>query len=309
MTALLWDQTGEKTYETGVDHGVLYEPDEDGLYSTGVAWNGLTTVTESPSGAEANAQYADNIKYLNLRSAEEFKATIEALTYPTEFNKYDGLGEPVAGVTVGQQNRGLFGFCYRTIKGDDILGNDAGYVLHLVYGCSATPSEKAYATVNDSPEAISFSWEVDTVPVGVAAVNPLTGKQFKPTSIIKVDSTEVDAGQLASLEEILYGNVSDDPRLPTPDEVINLFAGSALSTGVSVAGGVDSVAITGTTTNYTFTVEQWDGDEYVVVGDHVNEAAAEALVLSNGIHRVTLHASGAHYIPVAQQTTFLVTVT
>ena len=303
MAILVWDQLGERFYETGVDHGVLYLPDELGAYTDGVSWNGLTSVSETPSGAEANAQYADNIKYLNLYSAEEFGATIEAFTYPDEFAQFDGLASPAAGVIVGQQPRRTFGLSYRTIVGNDLEGNAYGYKLHLVYGCTASPSEKAYNTVNDSPEAIAFSWEIATVPAAV------TGLQ--PTSLIVIDSTKVDATALAALEELLYGSVSTDPSLPTPDEVIAIFEGTALATGVVVSGDVDSIDITGTTTNYLFTVQFWDGDEYVPVvgGTAVNEAAAEALVLANGVHRVTLTAAAGFYVPAAQQEAFVVTVT
>jgi hypothetical protein len=217
MAALTWDQVGERFYETGVDHGVLYLPDTAGIYNTGVAWNGLTTVTESPSGAEASAQYADNIKYLNLISAEEFGATLEAFTYPDEFAECDGTALPSPGVAVGQQGRKLFGLSYRTRKGNDVEGTDLGYKLHLVYGCQAAPSEKAYATINDSPEAIAFSWEITTTPV------PVTG--YKPTSLIVVDSTIVDAADLTALETLLYGNGATEAALPTPDAVIALFAG------------------------------------------------------------------------------------
>jgi hypothetical protein len=214
MPALVWDQVGERLYETGVDHGVLYVPDVSGVYATGVAWNGLTAVTESPSGAEANAIYADNIKYLNLISAEEFGATLEAFTYPDEFAQFDGLVTPEPGVSVGQQTRKMFGLSYRTRLGNDVLGEENGYKLHLVYGCSAAPSEKAYNTINDSPEAITFSWEISTNPV------PVTG--YKPTSIIVIDSTVVDPADLTALEEELYGGVAV-ANLPTPDEVIALF--------------------------------------------------------------------------------------
>ena len=212
---LVWDQVGERHYETGVDHGVLYPAGTDGSYNEGVAWNGLTTVTESPSGAEASPQYADNIKYLNLISAEEFGATIEAFTYPDEFAECDGTARPSPGVTIGQQGRRVFGFSYRTLKGNDTEGTDQGYKIHLVYGAQAAPSEKAYATINDSPEALAFSWEITTTPVAVAG--------FKPTAILTVDSNEVDAGDLATLEGILYGTPGDDPRLPLPDEVVTLF--------------------------------------------------------------------------------------
>jgi hypothetical protein len=215
MAPLTWDQVGEKLYETGVDRGVLYIPDVSGVYSAGFAWNGLTTVTESPSGAEPSAQYADNIKYLNLVSAEEFGATIEAFTYPEEFGQCDGTDLPAPGVAVGQQGRKQFGLSFRTRVGNDVDGTDHGYKLHLVYGCLAAPSEKAYATINDSPEAISFSWDVTTTPV------PVTGR--KPTSLIVVDSTIVDPTDLASLEALLYGAAATPAALPTPDAVIALF--------------------------------------------------------------------------------------
>jgi len=214
MPQITWDAIGERFYETGVDHGVLYTPDPSGLYTSGVAWNGLTSVSESPSGAEANAQYADNIKYLNLISAEEFGATIEAFTYPPEFAPYDGLGVPTPGLVVGQQPRKSFGLSYRTKVGNDLDGDSHGYKLHLVYGCQASPSEKAYNTINDSPEAITFSWEITTTPV------PVTG--FTPTSLLVVDSSEVDAEGLLALENLLYGE-SASPTLPTPDEVLALF--------------------------------------------------------------------------------------
>ena len=224
MPALTWDEVGERLYETGVDHGVLYIPDATGVYATGVAWNGLTTVTESPSGAEASPQYADNIKYLNLISAEEFGGTIEAFTYPEEFNEFDGIATPSPGVAVGQQGRKVFGLSYRSRVGNDIDGTDHGYKLHLLYGCQAAPSEKAYATINDSPEAISFSWEITTTPV------PVTG--YKPTALIVVDSTVVDATELASLETLLYGDTAA-AKLPTPDEVIALFGLTPLSSSSS----------------------------------------------------------------------------
>ena len=216
MTVLEWDQVGERLYETGVDHGVLYLPDVDGNYDTAAAWNGLTTVTESPSGAESNPQFADNIKYLNLLSAEEFGATIEAFTYPEEFAECDGTALPSPGIAVGQQGRRVFGLCYRTAVGNDLEGTDHGFKLHLIYGAQAAPSEKAYSTINDSPEAIAFSWEVTTTPV------PVSGG-LKPTAQLVIDSTKVDAGDLTALEDILFGTVGDDARLPSPDEVIALF--------------------------------------------------------------------------------------
>ena len=218
MTVLTWDQVGERLYETGVDHGVLYLPDSSGDYKDGVAWNGLTTVTESPSGADSTPQYADNIKYLNLISAEEFGGTIEAFTYPDEFAQCDGTAVPEPGLTVGQQGRKVFGLCYRTRVGNDIDGTDHGYKLHLLYGCQAAPSEKAYATINDSPEAIAFSWDITTTPV------PVT--DLKPTALLTVDSTKVDEAALGDLEDILYGSSGVDARLPQPDEVIALFGGT-----------------------------------------------------------------------------------
>ena len=217
MVALVWDQIGERLYETGVDHGVLYIPDAAGIYAEGYAWNGLTTVTESPSGAESTPLYADNIKYLNLISAEEFGATIEAFTYPPEFAQCDGSALPSVGVAVGQQSRTTFGLSYRTRVGNDLLGSDLGYKLHLVYGCSAAPTEKAYATINDTPEAITFSWEVTTTPAAVSGL--------KPTSVITIDSTQVDPIDLAALESVLYGDDLVEAKLPTPDEVLAMFAG------------------------------------------------------------------------------------
>lgn len=217
MTRLLWDQTGERTYETGVDQGVLYIPD-NGVYEEGFAWNGLTTVTESPTGAEANAMYADNMKYLNLLSVEELGGTIEAYTYPDEFGQCDGTAEVHEGVVVTQQRRKTFGLCYRTLKGNDVDATDHGYKLHLIYGAIAAPSEKAFATVNDTPEAITFSWEFTTTGV------PVTG--YKPTSMLVIDSTQVNSGMLTTLENALYGTGGTDPRLPLPDEVIAMFAGA-----------------------------------------------------------------------------------
>lgn len=215
MAKITWDDTGKRLYETGVDHGVLYPIQSDGRYSKGVAWNGLTGVTESPSGAEATPIYADNIKYLNLQSAEEFGATIEAYTYPDEFAECDGSATLVTGVTAGQQNRKIFGLSYRTVIGNDVDANEHGYKLHLIYGCLASPSEKSYATINDSPEAITFSWEVSTTPVNV--------KGFKPTACVVIDSTKADATKLTAFEAILYGSEEEEPRLPLPDEVVTLM--------------------------------------------------------------------------------------
>lgn len=219
MSKLTWDDTGKRFYETGVSKGVLYVQ-EGGTYPTGVAWNGLTAVTESPSGAEPTALYADDIKYLSLMSAEEFGATIEAYTYPDEFAECDGSAELVEGVTVGQQTRKTFGLCYRTTLGNDVDGNNHGYKLHLIYGAMAAPSEKAYATINDSPEAITFSWEVTTTPVNVTGL--------KPTASITIDSKKADPTCLAALEEVLYGSEEEGARLPLPDEVKTIMTTSLI---------------------------------------------------------------------------------
>ena len=210
MSKLTWDASGERLYETGVKQGVLYVMDSN-VYGNGVAWNGLTAITESPSGAESTPLYADDIKYLDLRSTEEFGATIEAYTYPDEFAACDGSASLADGVSIGQQARKMFGLCYRTTVGNDTDGTDHGYKLHLIYGATASPSEKAYETINDSPEAITFSWEITTTPVSV------TG--FKPTASITIDSTKADPTCLSALEEKLYGGASTEPTLPLPDEV------------------------------------------------------------------------------------------
>ena len=224
MSAIVWDKTGERIYESGVDHGVLYPQDDTGAYAGGVAWNGLIGITESPSGAESNPQYADNIKYLDLMSAEEFGATIEAYMYPVEFEECDGTAEVAPGVTIGQQNRKTFGMSYRTKVGNDVAGQDYGYKLHLFWGAKASPSEKNFQTINDSPEATTFSWEVTTTPVVLTSINPKTKKVYNPTASMVVNSTKVDATKLAALEKILYGDTESEPRLPTPDEVIAIFA-------------------------------------------------------------------------------------
>lgn len=212
MAKLVWDEVGKRTYETGVDKGVLYVQDDEGAYGKGVAWNGLTAVNESPSGAEPTALYADNTKYLELTSKEEYGATIEAYTYPDEFEACDGSAEVGTGVVIGQQSRKVFGLCYRTVKGNDVKNNDYGYKIHLVYGCKAKPAQKNYQTINDSPEAITFSWEVSTTPVEVGG--------FKPTATVTIDSTKVTAEKLKSIEEALYGTESVEPKLLLPDEII-----------------------------------------------------------------------------------------
>lgn len=258
---LVWDEIGQRFFETGVDHGVLYLPDAQGAYINGVAWNGLTSVSETPSGAEPSAQYADNIKYLNLFSAEEFGATIEAFTYPDEFAQFDGLAVPSPGVYIGQQSRKGFGLSYRSKIGNDIAGDDYGYKLHLIYGCFASPSEKAYNTINDSPEAITFSWAISTTPVAVPGM--------KPTSIITIDSTKVDPDTLAALEQILYGDTAVDPALPLPGTVVTMFAG-----GVTQVTATQPAFDPGTD---TITIPTVVGVTYYVDGDPV---AAGALVIT-----------------------------
>ena len=217
MAKLVWDKTGERFYETGVKNGVLYVYDTaKKAYGPGVAWNGLTTVTESPSGAEATALYADDIKYLNLLSTEEFGATIEAYTYPDEFAECDGSVSLSDGVFIGQQKRKTFGMAYKTTLGNDTVGNDYGYKLHIIYGALAAPSEKAYATINDSPEAITFSWEITTTPVEVT--------NHKPTASIVIDAKKADPTKLAALEKKLFGDTDTEPTLPLPDEIATLFS-------------------------------------------------------------------------------------
>lgn len=218
MAKIVWDESGKRIYETGVRKGVLYLQDSQGAYTKGVAWNGLTAVTESPSGAEPTALYADDIKYLELFSAEEFGATIEAYTYPAEFEKCDGSASLGTGVTIGQQDRATFGLCYRTVLGNDVKGSEFGYKLHLIYGAKAKPSEKGYQTINDSPEAITFSWEISTTPVNVAG--------FKPTACVTIDSTKIDPDKLTQIETLLYGDTSAEAKLPLPDEIAQIVTGS-----------------------------------------------------------------------------------
>lgn len=247
MAKLIWDQTGERFYETGVRNGVLYVMDNTGTYGKGVAWNGLISVTESPTGAEATPIYADDMKYLNLISAEEFEATIEAYTYPDEFAQCDGSASLKTGITIGQQARKTFGFVYRTTIGNDVVNNDLGYKLHIIYGCTAAPSEKAYNTINDSPEAITFSWDIATVPVNV------TG--FRPTASITIDSTKTDAGTLLAIEEKLFGTASDEPTFLLPDEIVALTPVVINYTIVidqaapTIPAGGGTTQLTATTTN------------------------------------------------------------
>ena len=218
MAKLVWDQTGQRTYETGVKNGVLYPVNTTGVYQTGVAWNGLTAVTESPTGAEPTDIYADDMKYLSIISAETFEATIEAYTYPPEFEQCDGsasIGGANSGVTIGQQARRSFGFVYKTTLGNDVVNNDYGYKLHILYGCLASPSEKAYATINDSPEAVTFSWDIKTTPI------PVTG--FKPTASMVIDSVQVNPTKLAEIEKALFGDTATEPKLLLPDEIITIL--------------------------------------------------------------------------------------
>lgn len=285
---IVWDETGKKFYETGVDRGVLYPIDVNGAYPLGVAWNGLTGVTESPGGAEATPLYADNIKYLNLLSAETFGGTIEAYMYPKEFEACDGSGSPTPGVVIGQQSRKQFGLCYRTTLGNDAEGQSYGYKLHLIYGCLAAPSEKAYATINDSPSAITFSWSLNTTPV------PVTN--FKPTASLVIDSTLVDPTKLAALEDILYGTIAGDARLPLPDEVISVLEEAAPSpvsvttsplddaTGVAVTANIiltfnnkithEAVSVASAAGVYKAVAKSWDADHKVLTLDPTTNLAA-----------------------------------
>lgn len=261
MSKLAWDLSGQRLYETGIRHGVLYPQNPStGLYPLGIAWNGLTTVTESPSGAEATAIYADDIKYLNLISVEVFAATVEAYTYPDEFGACDGSAAIAAGVNIGQQKRSAFGLCYRTALGNDIEGEDYGYKIHIIYGATAAPSEKAYATINDSPAAITFSWGISTIPVAVAG--------FKPTASLTIDSTKVDAGDLATLLDILYGTDVADPRLPLPDEIAALFAGAAPSAlALSTITPADDATNVAVTANIVLTFNNKISKESIIVAD------------------------------------------
>lgn len=272
MSVLEWDKTGERLYETGVDHGVLYQVDMAGEYVDGVAWNGLTAVTDAPTGAESNKQYADNITYLNLISAEEWGGTIEAFMFPEEFNQNDGQGTPTPGVSVSQQRRRTFGFTWRTRLGNDIEGTDYGYKLHLAWGCLASPSEKSYATINDSPEAITFSWEVTTTPVAVGTIG---GTEYKPTAKMTIDSTKVDPVKLAALEQVLYGTAVTDAELPSPADVVTILS-SALTSATPAAptydSGSDEITIPATA-GVIYSINGVDK----VAGDHVITATSEVL--------------------------------
>jgi hypothetical protein len=268
MTALSWDAVGERHFETGVDRGVLYIPDVSGAYADGYAWNGLTTVTESPSGAESNPQYADNIKYLNLVSAEEFGGTIEAFTYPDEFAQCDGTAAPQTGVFVGQQSRKMFGLSYRTKIGNDVDGTAHGFKIHCLYGLQASPSEKAYGTINDSPEAIAFSWEVASTPVNVT--------NLAPTSLIVVDSTKVSSANMTALTDLLWGSAGGDARLPLPDELISMFAGTLTKVDLGVSTNQPTY-VSGT---HIVTLPSVTGVQWKVNG--VNKSAGAQPALTTG---------------------------
>lgn len=300
MAALTWDNVGERFYETGVDQGVLYIPDTNGNYSVtpGVPWNGLVSVTESPSGAEANAQYADNTKYLNLYSVEEFSATVEAFTFPDEFNQFDGIVTQNSGVYIGQQARKTFGLSYRTKVGNDV-NDDLGYKYHLVYGLKASPSEKAYSTVSDSPEPITFSWEVMSTPVSV------TGQ--KPTSILTIDSRKVQAANLLSLTNALYGTGGSDARLPLPDEVVAMFAGGVTTiTSAALAAAAPTFnATTGVVTITALTGVRWVLTNSAVSGVSVSAGATSGNQIPSAGGTVVIQAlpalAGTHTIaPLAQ---------
>lgn len=257
MAELLWDQTGEREFEVGVEKGVLYPIDDDGLYGDGVAWNGLTSVSEAPSGATVTKKYADNINYLSLVSAEIFEATIKAFTYPDEWAECDGSATPAPGVSVGQQTRRPFGLAYKSLKGNDTLGQDFGYILHLVYGGLASPSQKDYNTVNDTPDAIEFSWKLSTTPVAVPGL--------KPSAILKIDSTKADAAGLLALEHQLYGQAGTDPTLPSPADVIALLASTPTAV---IATKPAFVSSTGVITIPSITgVQYYRGDTHVAVAN------------------------------------------
>lgn len=279
MAKLEWDAIGERFFETGVDQCVLY-PISNNAYPTGVAWNGITGITESPSGADANPIYADNIKYLDLRAAEEFGATVTAYTYPDEFAVCDGSASPANGLIFGQQARKAFGLCYRTRLGNDTDGSDHGYKLHLVYGLTASPSERGYSTINDSPEAIEFSWEMNSTPVKVEG--------YKPTSVITIDSEKCDATILESLEDILYGTANTDPRLPLPNEVLELFAETSYEISLNRANlnlTVDDTYQLKATVSPVGTTVTWTS------GDTSTATVADGLVTAKSAGTTTITAS------------------
>ena len=275
MSRLVWDNTGDRLYETGVKMGVLYPYNSAlGQYDAGVVWNGLSSISESPSGAEANAIYADDIKYLELRSAEEFGATVEAYTYPDEFAICDGSAEVATGVRIGQQSRKRFGLCYRTIVGNDTETDSHGYKLHLIYNAMAAPSERQYQTVNDSPEAITFSWELTTTPIAVDG--------YKPTASLIIDSTKADATKLSALEDILYGDSSNEARLPLPAEVISVMGGDATveidlnRANLKLTVGQTYTLKASTVPAGTAVTFSSDADSYATVGTNTGKVTAVA---------------------------------
>lgn len=292
MSRLIWDAIGEKIYETGVDHGVLYPQANNGTYPLGVVWNGITAFTESPGGAELTDLWADNIKYASIRAAETFGGTLEAYTYPSEFEACDGSAELAPGVLIGQQSRSPFGLSYRTTVGNDTIAEgDEGYKIHLVYGASANPSEKAYATINESPDAITFSWELTTLPIAVVG--------HKPTATLVVDSTKVDPTQLAELEDILYGTEGVSPRLPLPDEIATIVTG----TSVTLLTAPTFVAATGVLTIPTKT-----GAEYFVNGVLTSAGPMEAISGGVSVTIVAAPATG-YYFPAGTNTVWTFTST
>ncbi|QFP94907.1 major tail protein [Gordonia phage OhMyWard] len=294
MPEIKWDATGERLYETGVDHGVLFIPNSTGEYDKGYAWNGLTSVSESPSGAEANPQYADNIKYLNLISNEEFGATIEAFTYPEAFAQCDGTAV-VGGVQIAQQTRKSFGFSYRSLIGNDLVGTDFGYKIHLVYGCDAAPSEKSRSTVNDSPEAATFSWELTTNPVPVEGINEATGKPYRNTAHLIVDSTKVAPADLKAFEDILYGRDGEEPRMPSPTEVLSLLGDSVTE--------VTATAPTFDAPSDTVTIPSVTGVSYKIEG--VPVAAGDRVITEETV--VTAEATPGYKLPTGATTTWTFT--
>lgn len=280
MAELVWDKLGEHLYETGTSKGVLYKPTPGGLYTMGWAWNGLTAVTETPTGAEPTKLYADNIPYLNIRSAEEFNATVEAYTYPKQFTQFDGSVEVSPGVVAGQQSRGSFGFSYQTVLGNDTMTNDYGYKIHLIYNATAGVSERAYSTVNDSPEAVAFSWELTTTPVDA-------GPGLKPLSLITIDSTTTPSAALATLEAILYGSPGADPRLPAPVEVFSILGTGVTEVTPAVPtfnAGTDTLTIPSTTgvVYMIGDVAQTAGDQVITEYTVVYALPASGYVLEPG---------------------------
>lgn len=285
MTALAWDQVGEREYHTGVDRGVLYPADASGEYPLGVAWNGLTTITETPAGADSNKQYADNQVYLNLLSLETFSGTVEAFTYPVEFEACDGSASPVPGVSLGQQRRVPFGLAYRTRVGND-LDDQLGYKLHLIYNALASPSQKAHATINDTPAPVNFNWTVSTTAVPVGVIDSVS---YRPLSTITIDSTRVDPTALAALEAVLYGDGSTDPSLPAPAAVVAMFSGSV--TVVDLGAGANQPSYNAGT--HVVTIPTVAGVTWTVNGTDATPGAQPAMS-SGDVSEVRAHATAGH---------------